>query len=419
MFLGFTLRSFVLNLQVMALYTCKLGSSDGKVLVKELEATSRESLLQSLEEKGYFVFEVKKKPLQFLLDKGIARKKVSNKELLTFNQELLVLIKAGLPIIQAFDTILERAGKGKLPEILREVREDIKGGTSLSDAFEKFPAAFSHLYIASIRAGEKTGDLPLTIRRYINFIKRSETLRKKVISALFYPVILITVAFVAVTVLLIYVVPTFSRIYADSGSQLPTPTLVLMSITSYLKKYFLLIVGGVIAGLSVFRRWSETETGRFSVDRMKIGLPYLGRVFGKYSVSAFTRTFATVLGSGIPIVESLKMSVGTLNNKVLERKLLEAVVKVEEGTSLSVALESVNIMPPLAIRMLGVGETTGSLEEMLGDVSEYFEEEIEANLHLITTAIEPAIMVVVGIIVGAIIITMYLPVFKLGGTIGG
>ena len=403
----------------MALYTCKLGSSDGKVLVKELEATSRESLLQSLEEKGYFVFEVKKKPLQFLLDKGIARKKVSNKELLTFNQELLVLIKAGLPIIQAFDTILERAGKGKLPEILREVREDIKGGTSLSDAFEKFPAAFSHLYIASIRAGEKTGDLPLTIRRYINFIKRSETLRKKVISALFYPVILITVAFVAVTVLLIYVVPTFSRIYADSGSQLPMPTLVLMSITSYLKKYFLLIVGGVIAGVSVFRRWSETETGRFSVDRMKIGLPYLGRVFGKYSVSAFTRTFATVLGSGIPIVESLKMSVGTLNNKVLERKLLEAVVKVEEGTSLSVALESVNIMPPLAIRMLGVGETTGSLEEMLGDVSEYFEEEIEANLHLITTAIEPAIMVVVGIIVGAIIITMYLPVFKLGGTIGG
>ena len=403
----------------MALYTCKLGSSDGKVIVKDFEAINSETLRQSFEEKGFFVFEIKKKPFQFLLDKGISRKRISNKELLTFNQELLVLIKAGLPIIQTFDTILERVGKGKLPEILRDIREDIKGGTALSDAFEKYPAAFSNLYIASIRAGEKTGDLPLTIRRYINYIKRTEVLRKKVISALFYPAILVTVAFVAVTILLIYVVPTFSKIYADSGSQLPTPTLMLMTVTNFLKRYFLLIIGGIILLLSMFRRWSATESGRFKVDTMKIRLPFLGGVFTKYSVSGFTRTFATVLGSGIPIVESLKMSVGTLNNKVLERKLLEAVVKVEEGTSLSVALESVKIMPPLAIRMLGVGETTGSLEEMLGDISEYFEDEIDANLHIITTAIEPAIMIVMGLVVGAIIITMYLPVFKLGGTIGG
>lgn len=401
----------------MALFICKLGSSDGKVIVKEFEAISRETLRQSLEEKGFFVFEVKKKPFQFLLDKGISRKKISNKELLTFNQELLVLIKAGLPIIHAFDTILERAGKGKLPEILRDIREDIKGGTGLSDAFEKYPAAFSHLYIASIRAGEKTGDLPLTIRRYILFVKRTEVLRKKVISALFYPIILITVALIAVIILLIYVVPTFSQIYADSGSQLPVPTQILITITNFLKNYIVFIVAGIIALITIYRRWSETEAGRFKVDGIKIMLPYLGEVFKKYSVSGFTRTFATVLGSGIPIVESLKMSVGTLNNKVLERKLLEAVVRVEEGTTLSAALESVKIMPPLAIRMLGVGETTGSLEEMLGEISEYFEDEIESNLYIITTAIEPAIMIIMGVIVGAIIITMYLPVFKLGGTI--
>lgn len=402
----------------MALFTCKLGSADGKVIVKEFEATSRETLSQSLEEKGFFVFEVKKKPFQFLLDKGISRKKISSKELLTFNQELLVLIKAGLPIIQAFDTILERAGKGKLPEILRDIREDIKGGTGLSEAFEKFPSAFSHLYIASIRAGEKTGDLPLTIRRYIMFTKRTESLRKKVISSLFYPIILITVAFMAVSILLVYVVPTFSQIYADAGSQLPVPTQILIAITNFLKTYLLFFVGGIIALIAAFRRWNETEAGRFKVDNFKIMLPYLGEVFKKYSVSGFTRTFATVLGSGIPIVESLKMSVGTLNNKVLERKLLEAVVRVEEGTTLSVALESVKIMPPLAIRMLGVGETTGSLEEMLADISEYFEDEIEANLHVITTAIEPAVMIFMGVVVGAIIITMYLPVFKLGGAIG-
>jgi len=402
----------------MALYSCKLGSSDGKVIVRDFEAVSSETLRLSLEEKGFFVFEVRKKPLQFLLDKGLTRKRISNKELLTFNQELLVLIKAGLPIIQAFDTILERAGKGRLSEILRDIREDIKGGTALSDAFEKFPAAFSHLYIASIRAGEKTGDLPMTIRRFINFTKRNEALRKKVISALFYPMILITVAIAAVAVLLIFVVPTFSKIYADAGAQLPVATRVLITVTSNLQRYILLFIGAVFACLVMFKRWSSTESGRYKVDGMKIRLPFLGDVITKFSVSGFTRTFATVLGSGIPVVESLKMSVGTLNNKVLERKLLEAVSRVEEGTSLSVALESVNIMPPLALRMLGVGETTGSLEEMLGDISEYFEDEIDAHLHVITTAIEPIIMIIMGLVVGTIIITMYLPIFKLGGTIG-
>ena len=291
----------------MALFTCKLGSSDGRVIVKELEAVSHETLRQTLEDQGYYVFEVKKKPFQFLWDKGIARKKVSNKDLLTFNQELLVLIKAGLPIVHAFNTILERAGKGKLAEILKDVREDVKGGTGLSDAFEKFPSAFSHLYVASIRAGEKTGDLPLTIKRFINFTKRAEGLRKKVLSALFYPAILVTVASIAVTVLLIYVVPTFSKIYADSGAQLPGPTLMLISVTTVLRKFFLLFIAIIVMSTALFRQWSTTEWGRYKVDSMKLKLPVLGKVLAKYSVAGFTRTFATVLGSGIPIVESLKI----------------------------------------------------------------------------------------------------------------
>jgi type IV pilus assembly protein PilC len=401
----------------MALYKCKLGTSDGRVIEKELEAANGGMLRQTLEEQGFSVFEVRKKPFQFLWDKGLARKKVSNKELLTFNQELLILIKAGLPIVMAFDTILERAGKGKLTGILIEIREDIKGGTALSDAFEKYPAAFTYLYIASIRAGEKTGDLPLTIKRFINFTKRAESLRKKVISALFYPAILITVAAIAVSILLIYVVPIFGKIYADSGSQLPVPTQILISVTTAFSKYFPIFVVALIAAISFYRRWSTTDWGRFKVDKMKLSLPVLGQVFLKYSIAGFTRTFATVLGSGIPIVESLKMSVGTLNNKILERKLLEAVVKVEEGTSLSVALEKGKIMPPLAIRMLAVGEATGSLEEMLGEISDYLEEEIDTNLHILTTAIEPAIMLVVGVVVGVIIITMYLPIFKIAGTV--
>jgi len=401
----------------MSIFTCKIGSSDGKIVVKEFDAVSSDMLRQSLEEQGYVVFELRKKPLQFLMETGVGRKKIGNKELLLFNQELLVLLKAGLPIIQALDTILE-SGTGKLNEILAAIREDVKGGMAFSTAFEKYPRVFPHLYIASIQAGERTGDLPQTIRRYIAFLKRTEAFRSKIIAALFYPIILIGVAAIAVTVLLIYVVPTFSQIYADSGSALPLPTQMLINFTSFLKRYLLVFLALVFVAATLFRRWSETQSGRYAVDGMKIKTPILGAFITRYAVAGFTRTLGTVLGSGIPIVEALKMSVGTLNNKVLERGLLAAVVRVEEGSKLSSALESIKLMPPLALRMLSVGETTGSLEDMLADISDYFEEEIERNLQVLATAIEPAIMIVMGVVIGVIIITMYLPIFKMANTAG-
>jgi type IV pilus assembly protein PilC len=401
----------------MSIFTCKIGSSDGRIVVKEFDALNSGVLRQSLEDQGFVVFELRKKPLQFLRDSGMGRKRVTNKDLLMFNQELLVLLKAGLPILQALDTILESGG-GKLNEILSAIREDVKGGMAFSNAFEKYPRVFPHLYIASIQAGERTGDLPQTIRRYIAFLKRTEGFRGKIIAALFYPAILVSVAGIAVTVLLIYVVPTFSKIYADSGAALPVPTQLLITFTSFLRRYLILFVGLIVAGVTLFQRWGYTETGRFAIDGMKIRIPFIGSVLTRYAVSGFTRTLATVLGSGIPIVEALKMSVGTLNNKVLERGLLAAVVRVEEGSRLSSALESIKLMPPLALRMLSVGESTGSLEEMLSDISDYFEEEIERNLAVLTTAIEPAIMIVMGVVIGVIIIAMYLPIFKIANTVG-
>ena len=400
----------------MPVFTCKIGASDGKILIKELDAVNAGLLRQSLEEQGYVVFELKKKPFQFLLESGVGRKKIGNKELLLFNQELLVLLKAGLPIIQALDTILESGG-GKLNEILAAIREDVKGGMDLSAAFEKYPRVFPHLYIASIRAGERTGDLPQTIRRYIAFLKRTEGFRGKIIAALFYPAILITVAVVAIALLLVYVVPTFSNIYADSGAALPLPTQMLINFTTFLRQYLLLFIGVAVAAGVVFKRWRETESGRYTVDGLKVKVPLVGGITVRYALAGFTRTLATVLGSGIPIVEALRMSVGTLNNKVLERGLLMAVHRVEEGSRLSTALEGMKLMPPLALRMLTVGETTGSLEEMLSDISDYFEDEIERNLQVLTTAIEPAIMVVMGVVIGAIIVTMYLPIFKIASTV--
>jgi len=402
----------------MPLFICKIGSAEGKIIEKEFEAASADILKQSLSSQGLFVFSITKKPLQFLWQKGASRRKIDTKALITFNQELLVLIKAGLPIIQALDTILERIEKGRLADLLEIIRDDIKGGSSLSDAFERHPSAFTHLYIASIRAGERTGDLPQTIKRYITFLKKTEGFRKKVITALFYPAILITVALMAVTLLLVYVVPTFSQVYADAGSQLPAPTLILIGFTSILKKFFPLIVAAGFFGMYLFRKWINTESGRMKMDGFNLRLPVLGDIFSKYAIVSFTRTLATIIESGIPIVESLKMSVGTLNNKILERRLTAAIRRVEEGVSLSVAIDGAKLMPTLALRMLSVGESTGSLEEMLEGISDYFEEELDQRLHLLSTAIEPAIMVIMGVVIGTIIVTMYLPVFKIAGTVG-
>jgi len=402
----------------MSIFTCKIGTPDGQISFREIEASNLQELRSNLEEQGYYVFRIRKKPFQFLLDTGIKRKRIDTRALLTFNQEMLVLLKAGIPIMQVLDTILERHDNGKLAEILKVVREDVKGGASLSVALEKHGRLFPHLYVSSIRAGERTGDLPHTIRRFIQYLKRVDAIRKKVVAALFYPAIIVVVAFLAVMLLLIYVVPTFSQIYADAGSQLPLPTQILIAFTTFLKRFFLLGVVMAMAGAAAFRSWAATENGRFTLDRFKLRVPYLGDVFTKYSVAGFTRTLATVLGSGIPAVESLRMSIGTLNNVYMESKMLEAVRFIEEGGRISAAFERIEIMPPLALRMLGVGESTGSLEDMLIDIADYLEDELEERMRILTTAIEPAVMVVMGIIIGGIIITMYLPVFKIAGTVG-
>lgn len=401
----------------MPLFKCKIGMADGKVVEKEFEAASSEQLKQSLSSQGFFVFSIRKKPFQFVWKKGNRRRRIDTKTLITFNQELLVLLKAGLPIIQALDTIMDRMDSGRLADVLEVVRDDIKGGSSLSDAFERHPSAFTHLYIASIRAGERTGDLPQTILRYITFLKKTEGFRRKVISALFYPAILVTVAFMAISLLLVYVVPTFSQIYADSGSKLPTPTLILISFTTVLKRYFPLIIAASISAIYFLKNWYRSDAGRIMFDKVTLTVPFVGDVLLKYSIVSFTRTLATIIESGVPIVESLKMSVGTLNNKTLERRMIGAIRRVEEGVALSIAIDGAKLMPPLALRMLAVGESTGSLEEMLDSISDYFEEELDQKMHMLSTAIEPIIMVFMGLVIGTIIITMYLPVFNLAGTV--
>lgn len=402
----------------MSVFNCKLGTSDGRVLSRECEASEASSLRKKLEEQGYVVFSVKRRPFAFLRGASLSRKGVSRRSQLLFNQEMLTLIRAGMPILQVIDTIQEGSAGGMLPDALTRIREDIKSGDSLSAALEKQGSVFPPLYVASIRAGERTGDLPVTIQRYIGYLKKVEGIRKKFVSALFYPCILVVVSILAIGILLLYVVPILSQVFAASGSSLPLPTRILISFTSYLKRFLPLGVLFAAAGTAAVRYWSAGETGRRLVDRFKVKIPYFGAILKDYALAAFCRTFANLLGSGIPIVDSLRMARGTLSNVFMESRFETAVQSIEEGGRLSSAFERTGLLPAMAIRMLGVGEATGALEEMLVNISDYLEETLEERMQVLTAAAEPAIMVGMGLVIGLIIVSMYLPIFQLAGTVG-
>lgn len=404
----------------MAQFICKLGMPDGTLLVREQEAGDALQLREALISQGYRVFSVTRHKGGIWFGTVRFSRRISTQELLSLNQELFVLLKAGMPIMQLLDAILAHhtTTDGNLYHVLTQVREDVKGGVALSAALERQEGVFPSLYLASVRAGERTGDLPEIIRRYMAYLKRVDAVRKKVVSSLMYPAILVLVAISAISLLLVYVVPTFSQVYADAGSRLPYITRLLISFSTLLQNsLFIWLPLSVAAGAGLFR-WSRSAAGHHRLDRMKLRLPLAGPIFFSYAVAGFARTMATLLGSGIPLVESLRMSAGTLDNKVLEHGMTLAVQRVEEGGRLTAALEAHHLMPPLPLRMLAVGENTGALEEMFTAIAEHLEEQIEERIRIVSTAVEPIIMIVMGLIIGFIIVAMYLPVFKLASTVG-
>ena len=401
----------------MPSFVCKIGTADGRVVEKDFEAANRESLEESLHEQGFHVFSVRRKAFQFLSERGSGLGRLTGRRFLAFNQELLVLLKSGLPILQVLDTIAERLESGAFHDVLNEIRDDVKGGAALSEAFGKFPRHFPQLYIASIKAGEKTGDLPVTLGRYIAYQKRTESLKSRVKSASFYPALL---SFFIVGVLLfmmLYVVPRFTQIFADADIDLPFATRIIIFFAESLVDFMPLIIPLLVALVFIVRATLATDRGRILLDRCKLVVPFFGKLLVDYALSGFCRTLSTTMMSGIPIVQAMQMSRGTLNNRVLEDKLQRAIRQVEEGTAISSALEQSGFFPGIALRMIGVGENIGSLPEMLSDVSDYYEDEVERRLDRLTTMIEPMMMLIMGLLIGGIVIAMYLPIIQMGATV--
>jgi len=403
----------------MPSFVCKIGTSDGRVVEQEFESGSRELLREHLREQGFYVFEIRRRYFQGLAQSVGARGGWSSRRFLSFNQELMVLLKAGLPILQVLDTLLDHQESGGMHEVLNAIREDIRGGSSLSEALGKFPRAFPHLYIASVKAGERTGELPVTIGRYIEYQKRLEIMKAKVKNASFYPMLLVIAVVLVVFFLMLFVVPRFSQIYADANVQLPLMTRIVIGIANGMTEFLPLLIAAVVVLGILLRTFLASDKGAFWFDGFKLKLPFFGPLLGEYALLSFCRTLGTTLLSGIPVIQSLQMARGTLNNRALEREIVLATRRVEEGMGLSESFERAGFFPNIALRMISVGEAGGSLPEMLADVAEYYESEVERRLDRLTTLIEPLMMAGMGLVIGGIVVSMYFPIFQLAGTVGG
>ncbi|PLX89226.1 MAG: type II secretion system F family protein [Desulfuromonas sp.] len=402
----------------MPSYLCKIGTADGRVVEKSFEATGKEQLKENLEEQGFFVFQIRLQLFQFLQKGGSRQGSLSGRRFLAFNRELIVLLRSGLPVLQVLDTLVGQMEASGLRNVLTEIREEIKGGSMLSDAFAQYPGYFPHLYVASIRAGEKTGDLAVTLTRYLEYQKRVEAIRAKVRSASFYPILLTSAAVCVLIFLLLYVVPSFTQIYTDANVELPLMTRILIAVSGGLGKIAPLLLLTAIGLFLFFKGVAGTSRGQVMYDRLRLKLPFLGQLLIDYALSSFCRTLGTTLTSGTPLVPAMTMSRGTLNNRILEAEMVKAIHRVEEGTALSDAIQRCGFFPAIALRMIGVGETTGALDEMLEEVAAYYEAEVERRLTLLTTMIEPVLMLGMGLIIGAIVFAMYVPIFQLAGTVG-
>lgn len=397
----------------MTLYRVKAATTAGKVVQKQVEAASRVELERMLENEGLFPIEVRQNLLGSLLSARSA--KVSASEFLVFNQGLASLLKSGLPVTDAFETLIRVSRNDYLADALADVTHEIRSGQSISDAMKKtHPELFPPLYTASISAGERTGDLIPSIRGYISYIKRTEAVRKKVVSASLYPIVLAVLTVIILGVLFLFAVPSFTRIYSESGAELPLATRMLLVATGALSQYLWVMAAAAVVTAVALKRYFQSERGRKVLDRMKLSLPKIGEIYFGYTTSKFTMTLAMVLNSGITLIEGLEMAMGVLDNTVLEDKLRDVIKDAREGGRVSDAMTRVGLMPELTLMMFGVGERSANLPEVLVDITDFYEQELDHKVGVLTNLIEPVLLIIMGLVVGTTVALLYLPMFMLG-----
>jgi len=399
-------------------FLCRLGTPEGAVIEEVHHGSDADGVRQELQRKGFHVFEVKPRlALAMALPRRSRRSKLPMQQFLIFNQELAALLAAGLPLLQCIDIMLERLKDPVFRQVLTDVRERVASGQELSAAFEAHGEMFPRLYPSSLKAGERSGDLEKVIRRFIRYLQLLLEARKRVVSALVYPAVLVCLSVAMIVIMTVFVVPKFAGLYSDLDAELPLLTRITLSIGQFVRSNWIVIVAALAVGFWLLRRWSETPAGRVALDHLRLKLPVLGPVFHRFGIAEMTRSLATLLDGGLPLVPSLEISTAAVGNAWLREQLSPTVQRVREGKALHAALEQTGVMEDLAIDMVKVGETTGALGTMLTNVSDFLDQEVETRMQRLLSLVEPLMLVFMGIIVALLLISVYLPMFSVLGQV--
>jgi type IV pilus assembly protein PilC len=393
-------------------FILRVGTPEGEVVERQVSAASLRAAQEEMRRQGLHVFAVKRGSTQlrdFIPRIGRA---VSTEQFLLFNQELIALVRAGLPIIQSFDILLDRQKNPRFREILAEIREKLTSGVALSDAFAAYGNLFPPIYATSIRSGERSGDLEGVLKRFLRYQKMIVNLRKRVVGALVYPAILVFMSGAMVFVMLTWVIPRFAEFFTGFGAELPWFTSVMIKVANFMSENVLLILGAVILTSILVNRWVKTS-GRLMWDSIKLRIPLVGGVLHRFAIMQFTQSLGTLLAGGTPMVPSIEIASQSVTNQLVSSKIAGIVQNVREGEPLWRSLDNTKVVSDLAVEMIKVGESTGALTEMLANVSEFYDEEIEARLARLVSAIEPVILVFMGGVIGVLLYAFYLPLFRL------
>jgi len=392
----------------MTTFTYTARSFSGDIRTATLEAASRDDVVAQLRRQRLNVVKIDE-----ATPKKPKRGHIKMRDIVIFTRQFSTMINAGLPLVQALTILAEQSQNKTLSDITRKVVFDVESGNTVADALGKHPQAFSGLYVNMVAAGEAGGILDTILMRLATFMEKNDALIRKVKGAMIYPGVIMSVAGMAITVLLIFVIPVFENLFSSAGLALPLPTRVVMGASRFLKSYWFVVLGVVAAAVFMFKRYRATSNGKLKIDKFLLRVPVLGDVLRKSAVSRFTRTLGTLISSGVSILDGLEITAKTAGNRVVQDAIMESRASIAGGDTISAPLKKSGVFPPMVISMIAVGEQTGGLDEMLAKIADFYDEEVDAAVSNLLSLLEPVMIVFLGIVVGGMVVAMYLPIFDM------
>lgn len=393
----------------MPAFTYTARALNGDLRTATIEASNRDDVIAQLRRQRLNVVKIDETS-QVKKKKG---GRISMRDVVIFTRQFSTMINAGLPLVQALDILARQSENPALKDVTHAVVYDVESGNTVADALRKHPKAFSDLYVNMVAAGEAGGILDTILMRLATFMEKNDALVRKVKGAMIYPGVIMSVAAIAIVVLLIFVIPVFEKMFASVGLSLPLPTRVVIGLSKFLQSYWWLVIGAAAGAVYALRKYYATSNGKLTIDKLLLKMPVLGDVLRKSAVSRFTRTLGTLIGSGVSILDGLEITAKTSGNRVIQDAIMESRASIAGGETISAPLQKSQVFPPMVISMIAVGEQTGGLDEMLSKIADFYDEEVDAAVSGLLSLMEPVMIVFLGVVVGGMVVAMYLPIFDM------